>query len=314
GGAASAVLLLFPEYILSRNDRVSQTFLPTTLFVMHANLIRDQMADDLEHNAKVPYSRDWLRRVEAALSAEVSKFGSHYKTLGFDPDYLMYNHTSIAAQLRNEFGNDVSGLCRFYRFYYWRIWQHRPVFVVKKIVRQLRIFYAPKCGAYKSRKLFSLGDEYKRGVASLSFEWYRKIWMAYPPAVEFMDRTQPLAESRPVLQQRAYIRKPLDILAATYLPLLLITLGFGATILLQARHRSCLGWLTASVLFAYAYSLASCLEVATIHSLEIPRYMTVQIYLAILAQFLALWLVFEFALEMLVHAKITLPPHSALNR
>jgi len=105
-----------PEYFLSRNDEVSQTWLPTTLFVIHADLIRDQMAEDLERNARLPYSLEWLRRVQAALSAEISKSGKHYKTLGFDPDYLMYNPTSIVRQLRKEFGNDVSALCTFYRF------------------------------------------------------------------------------------------------------------------------------------------------------------------------------------------------------
>src|SRR5437762_13571413 len=80
----------------------------------------------------------------------------------------MYNHSAIAAPLRKEFGNDVSALCGFYRFYYLRIWQHRPVGVLEKIGRQLAIFYLPKCGAYKSRNLVSLTNEYRRGVASLS--------------------------------------------------------------------------------------------------------------------------------------------------
>jgi hypothetical protein len=311
GGAASVLLLWFPEHFLSRNDKVSQTFLPTTLFVIHANLIRDQIADDLERNAKLPYSPEWLRRVHAALSTELSKPGHHYKTLGFDPDYLMYNRTSIAAQLRKEFGDDVSAVCRFYRFYYLRIWQYRPVRVLEKIVRQLAIFYVPKCGAYKSRNVVSLADEYRRGMASLSSEWHRKTWTAYPPALQFMDRTQLLTESSPVLRQPAYIGKLLDILAATYLPLLLITVGFGVTLLFHQRHRSRLGWLTVSVLFVYSYSLASCLEVATIQSLEIPRYMIVQMYFAILAQFLALWLIVEVVSKRFPHAEIT-SPHAAL--
>ena len=304
GTAASAVLLLIPEYFLSRNDEVSQTWLPTTLFVIHADLIRDQMAEDLERNARLPYSLEWLRHVQAALSAEISKSGKHYKTLGFDPDYLMYNPTSIVRQLRKEFGNDVSTLCTFYRFYYLRTWQYRPVRVLEKIVRQLAIFYVPECGAYKSRKLVSLADEYRRGMAALSSDSYRKTWTAYPPASQFMDRTQLLAKSNPVLRQPAYIGKLLGILAAIYLPLLLGTLGFGVTLLFQQRLRSRLGCYTASVLFVYSYSLVSCLEVATIHSLEIPRYMTVQMYFAILSQFLALWLISEVVLEFLPHAKV----------
>jgi len=130
GGAAVSVgLLLLPEHFLVRNKEVGECYLPTQLFVIHANLIRDQMADDLERGAKIPYPRQWLRRVYATLSAEIAKSSAagphYYSTLGFNPDYLMWNETSIAGQLRKEFGNNVSALCAFYRFCYWRIWRQR---------------------------------------------------------------------------------------------------------------------------------------------------------------------------------------------
>ena len=79
----------------------------------------------------------------------------------------MYDESSIVRQLQKEFGNNVSALCAFYRFYYWRIWRQRPLLVVKKIVRQMAIFYAPKCPAYRVRKSLSLTDEYNRSVTSL---------------------------------------------------------------------------------------------------------------------------------------------------
>ena len=300
GATVSAALLLLPEHFLSRNDEDSQTFLPTTLFVIHANLIRDQMADDLEHNAKVPYPREWLGRVHAALSAEIAKsfdaWPQHFSTLGFDPDYLRYNETSIVTQLHKEFGNNVSALCSFYRFYYWRIWRQRPLLVAKKIIRQMAIFYAPKCPAYRLGKFLSLTDEYNLRVSSLDIESYRKVWTAYPPAVDFMSRTDLLARSAPVVQQSAYIRRPLGILAATYLQLLLIALALSAAILLQERHRRRLGWLAALVVFMYSYGAVNCLEVAVIHSLENPRYMTVQMFFIILAQFLTFLLILEVLL------------------
>ena len=149
GAALSAALLLLPEHFLGRNHQASQTFLPTTLFVIHANLIRDQMADDLTRGAKVPYPREWLGHVQRALSDEIAKSVAArsriYSTIGFDPDYLWHGQTSIAAQLHKEFGNNVSALCAFYRFYYWRIWRERPLLVLKKIARQMAIFYAPIC-------------------------------------------------------------------------------------------------------------------------------------------------------------------------
>ena len=116
-------MLLGPEYVLSRRDDDSRTFLPTTLFVVHADLIRDQLGEDLKRGAKLPYPREWLARVHDRLSVEVAKSSAahptHYPSFGFCPDYLMYEETSIVAQLRQEFGGDVSGLCAFYRFCYW---------------------------------------------------------------------------------------------------------------------------------------------------------------------------------------------------
>jgi hypothetical protein len=304
--AASAALLLLPDYFLSRKNEASQTYLPLMLFAIHADLIRDQMAADLERNAKVPYPRDWLVRIQRALSNEIVNSSvpiRPHHSLGFDYDYLMKNRNSIAAQLRREFHGDVSALCAFYWFYYRRIWLQRPLFVVKRIAREMAIFYAPKCPVYRLTKFLPLANEYDRGVKSLVEGAYPKIWMAYPPAVEFVARTEVLARTAPVIQQPVYIRKPEFILALTYLIMFLIAFGLGAAVLLREQQRRRLGWLAALVLFAHAYIMASCLEVAVIASLEVQRKVTVQMLPAILAQFLALWFVLEFALEIRARAK-----------
>jgi hypothetical protein len=303
GAAVSAALLLLPEHFLNRKAGVSECFLPTTLFVIHANLIRDQMADDLERGAKVPYPREWLGQVHATLSAEIAKSSAtglgFYSTIGLNPDYLIWNETSIVKQLHREFGNNVAALCAFYRFYYWRIWRQRPLLVLKKIAREMAIFYAPKCPAYQLRKSLSLAYEYNRSVTSLGIERYRKFWTAYPAATDFMRRTELLARSAPVVQQSAYIRRPLGILAATYLILLLIALALSVAVLFQERLRRGLGWLAALVLFMYSYNAANCLEVAVLHSLGNPRYATAQMFFIILAQFLTILLILEVLLGSL---------------
>jgi len=302
GTAASAALLLLPEHFLSRNDEASQTFLPATLFMIHADLIRDQMADDIRRGASVPYPRQWLERVHGALDSEIEKsftaWPGHFSTLGFDPDYLKYNKSSIAMQLRREFGGNVPALCAFYRFYYRRIWQQRPLLVLKKIARQMAIFYAPICPVYNCGKSLSLTNAYNSGMVSLDIQSRRQIWAAYPPAVDFMSRTKSIAQSMPVIHQPLFVRMALSVTAGTYLPLLAIAAALGAVVLTQEKRRKRLGWLAAVVLLGYLYNVAACLEVAVIHSLEIGRYLTVQMFPAIFVQFLALWFVLEFALEM----------------
>jgi hypothetical protein len=307
GAAVSAALLLLPEHFLGRNDEGTQTLLPSNLFAIHADLIRDQMADDLRRGAKVPYPREWLGRVHGALSAEIEKsvaaWPGHFRTLGFDPNYLMYQEDSIAGQLRREFGGNVSALCTFYWFYYGRIWRERPLLVLKKITRQMAIFYRPVCPAYNPRKSWPLTDVYERSIFSLDSEPYRKIWAAYRPAVDFMNRTEVLAQSAPVIEQGAYIRKPLLVLAKTYMALLLIASALCAVVLTLERRRRRWGWLAALVLLGYLYNAAACLEVAVIHSLDDRRYITVQMFPTLLTQFFALWFVLEFALDMRARAK-----------
>lgn len=298
GAILSAALLLLHEHFFIHEHETGECYLPTQLFVIHANLIRDQMADDIERGAKVPYPREWLGRVYTTLNTEIVKSeaaGPHYySSLGFNPDYLMWNETSIVWQLRTESRNDVSALCGFYQFYYWRIWQQRPLLLVRKIVRQMAIFYAPQCPAYRLRKSLLLSDEYDRSATLM--ERLRHVWATYPPAIDFMNRTAVLARSAAAVQQSAYIRKAHQILAATYIAVLAAALALAIFVFTQAERRTSFGWLVALVLFLYAYTFANCLEVAIIHSLANPRYTTVQVFVTILAQFLTIILILEIVL------------------
>lgn len=303
----SAALLLLPEYVLSRHDEYGPMFLPTTLFVVHADLVRDQIAEDLARNRELRYSRSWLEHVHSLLSSAIMQSNSanaktgRYARLGFDPDDLRYKPNSVSEELRREFGNDATALCAFYGFYYWRIWQQRPVSMLRKIARQMAVFYAPKCPAYSVVKSLPLAREYERGVASL--EWFRETWASYRPAVAFMDRTRVLARNAPIIQQSVYIRRPLTVLAETYRPLLLAALAIAAVVLCRPTYRRSLGCLATLVLFAYLYNFASCLEVAIVQSLEVGRFVTVQVFFTILAQFLSIWFTFEFAAYLLQSSK-----------
>jgi len=300
--AVTAALVLWPERILSRKDAESQTFLPTMLFVIHADLIRDQMAEDLKENAHLPYSREWLERVYAALNSEIGKsqtnYPGHYPSLKFNPEYLWFDPSSITTQLRREFGGNVSALCDFYRFYYWRTWQRRPFRALQKVARQFSIYYYPNCPAYAPMKIWPLMDVYERAVTSLDSEDYRKIARSLPALTDFMQRTKSLAENAPATKQQGLLRHVLADLAVSYLSLLLLALILSAIIFWkQARWRR-LRWLAAFVLFGSAYNAASCLEVAIVNSLEVHRYITVQLYATLLTQFLAFWLILEFALDI----------------
>jgi hypothetical protein len=305
--ALTAILVLWPERILSRKDRMSQTFLPTMLFVIHADLIRDQMAEDLKNNAQLPYPREWLEHVYTALNREIAKsqakYPGHYPSLNFDPEYLWFEPDSIAAQLTREFGNNISARCAFYRFYYWRTWQHRPLRALQKVARQFSIYYFPRCPAYTPMKIWPLVDVYERAVPSLEVGEYRKIAQSFPPFSEFMRRTKSLAQNAPVTEQPRLIRVALTTLAVNYLRLVLLALTLSAVIFWRRARWQRLRWLAGLVLFGCAYNAAGCLAVAIANSLEVHRYITVQMYATLLTQFLTLWLILEFALDIRQHRR-----------
>lgn len=298
-------LLLWPEHVLSRKDEESQTFLPTMLFVIHADLIRDQMAEDLRENASVPYSREWVEHVYTLLNTEIAKSQAknpgHYRSLNFDPEYLWFDPSSISTQLRLEFGRNVSGLCAFYRFYYWRTWQHRPLRALAKVARQFSTYYFPNCPAYNSSKFWSLTQLYQRAATSLARKDYRKIEPSLPALADFVQRTKSLAQNAPASEQPRLLRVALTALAVTFLPLLVVAVILSAFVFSRSPGWQHLRWLAFFVLFGCAYNAASCLEVAIVNSLEIHRYITVLIYATLLTQFLALWLILEFALDRRQH-------------
>ena len=73
GIALSAAMIAVPEHFLSRGDERSKLFLPTNLFVVHADLIRDQLADDVAKGAVLPYQPERGRRgIEISVSGVFS--------------------------------------------------------------------------------------------------------------------------------------------------------------------------------------------------------------------------------------------------
>jgi hypothetical protein len=139
-----------------------------------------------------------------------------------------------------------------------------------------------------------LTELYQRGVSSLNRPNHPEVWKHYPPAVEFMSRAESLAQNAPPIMQPRFLRRALTFLARGYLPLLLISLIIAIAVFLRRDFRRRLGWLAALTLFAFSYNAAACLEVAILNSLEVPRYLWVQMLFTLLAELLAIWLLLEF--------------------
>ena len=296
GIAFSAALIAVPEHFLSRGDDRSQLFLPTNLFVVHADLIRDQLADDVATGANLPYPRERLDKIQKQLALEIEKSavaeGSHFPSLGFSPDYLMYTATSIAEQVAQEFNYDIPAITSFYNFCYWRTWQQRPGAMLKKIGRQFALFYAPISPVYDRRKFIPLAIVYEISAHSFDRESYREVLSAYPGTLDFIRRSASLGETAPPVQQARLIHKLVVFLARSYLTLLGLTFVIAAACF-RTDFRKTLGALAALTLLVFAYNAAACLEVAIMQVFDGPRYSTVQFCFTVFAEFLALRLVLE---------------------
>jgi hypothetical protein len=302
GAVAGLALLILPERLLAYRDDVARAYVPTLLFVGHADIIRDQMATDLADSARLPYGREWLGRIHAVLSNEIQKSfeanPGHYPSLGFDPEYLIYQEDSIDAELRREFRNDIEKLCTFYRFYYGRSLLKQPMRVLAKIGRQMLLFYVPRCGAYNSAKHLFLSADYDASASEMNTALVRPLFSEYKPAIDFSHRSEAIAREQKQLEQHAYIRRPLLALAQSYSAFLIAALLLSAIVLSRISLRRQLGGLAVLVLLSYWYNFATCFETAALNSLEVYRYMTVQLIFTILAQFLTLLLGFELLLAM----------------
>jgi hypothetical protein len=200
-------------------------------------------------------------------------------------------------------------LGRFYRFYYMRALLHQPLRMATRTGRQIAIFYFPKCGAYSLQKSQDLQREYQAGVRVMDGlrVWEISNFAKFQPALESLGRATLLARESHSLTQSGWVNRTLFALAKTYFAGLCIALLLAIAVSSRATLRHRLGWLAAAVLFSYAYSFAVCFEIALVNSLDVHRYMTVQVIVALFAQFLALLFILEFTLEIRDRAKTSLP-------
>jgi hypothetical protein len=93
------IAITLTEHHVRRNDPAVKTFLPVTLFAIHAKIIHGQMLVDLSRDDTDGYSREWLRVACDDLGREIQRthelYPRPFPRLGFQPDYLHYGADSL---------------------------------------------------------------------------------------------------------------------------------------------------------------------------------------------------------------------------
>ncbi len=296
--AISVTALLFlPEQALQRSDPTSKTFLPTTLFVVHANIIRDQMALDIKTEAKTPFPPQLLQKAYQLLDQEIklSKQTGRYTSLGFDPDYLMYNDSfdrKFAVDFKSQ--DPSESQVKFYDYYFFRTWTHQPGRMLKKVAQQLSILYnnIHKASPYKIEDRTELSADYSAN-SDLFKTRTSFLQTQYQPLKQFISSSTHLTNTRSQITQPRAVSWINRFLARTFTLSILLALALSVIVAKNPALRTNYGWFLATILLLFSYSFANSLGIAIIHTLEITRYLTNQVVYCLLPQCLTLFLTVE---------------------
>jgi hypothetical protein len=300
-GLCVALFLFLPERSFSSGDDLGRTFLPTTLFVIHADIIRDQISTDLRNGAKTPYPGKLLERINALLVREIelSKGTGRYNSLGFDPDYLMYED-SFDRKIGTLLGpqDTRENKIRFYYYYFFRAWTHQPDRMLEKVLRQISILYNSigKASPYKRDVELALGENYQSNCAILDSDRILS-GIRYGPLETFILKSKALASAERRLLQPGPVSWVNAALGRTFSASILLMLMLLVVSLKYSFLRYKYGFFAATVMLLYTYSFANSLGIAIIHSLAITRYLTNQLIFCLLPQCMTMLLTAEIFMQ-----------------
>jgi len=302
---AAWLFLWIPEGIYASGDPRAQTFLPASLFTIHATQIRSQMALDLEHaSPEVPYFHQELQAIADLLDKEIETsrptVRHGFASLGFNPDYLLYED-SFCRKLVHIFP-ERRQRADFYRFYFRRTWREQPGLMLHKVTSQLGLFYNLDCPVYE-QKVSTIDRNYRDTYAFLTDSSRFPLVSRVPAAAQYVAALPHLADTHTLTIQPKAFKTLLPFFARSYLPGLLLGLAAMAWLLAETDIRAACGWFAALVALGYAYNLGNNLAIAFFHTLGIGRYSHVQLAVTLLTQGLSLWLVIEVAARKFSRAR-----------
>jgi hypothetical protein len=292
GAIIAGLVFIIPEHLLARGDRVSKMFLPQTLFFVHAEIIRGQIGEDLGDGMPGAFPRPWLQTAYDELGTEIARAQApspeQFSLLGFNPDYLMNGADAIFTRWLHQLGNDEE-LRRFLNYYYWRALRHRPISFVAKISRQIGVFYSWKCPAFLAyRRIPLVAWHYMRSLAVLKDPENGEQLERVPAGRALLVQTEEICARENIFNSGKRLHFFHELLARTYLPVLFISTGLALWIVF-VRKRPHRGRFPAFlVLFLFLTNFANVLAISAVHSMEVPRYATVQFAAALFAQLWAI--------------------------
>lgn len=268
-----ALTLWLPPKLFLIRDSTSVTFLPETLFCIHAPLIVHRLEARL---ATLPDSDAGKARLSAFLNVvkkdlEASRHvRGAYEKLGFDPDYLMYS-SELISTIRDYSGGDDQKFRTFCIHSYVEAVIYDPAGYAQKVLSQAGHFFPPAPKDFLANGL-DIGKAYKDSVSVIRPEYLTRFhgkvqqmflqYVADETAVSSHDLM--LGKSRDIRELRKQ-------LSAVTLPLEFLFLA-GLLGAILWRPLSGLRMSGVVVLLIFSAPLGNAMTVCLIHALDIERY------------------------------------------
>lgn len=301
--ALTAYLLIWlPEKRFAVVDPSSETFLPESIFSIHAVIIRDQMADDVAHpDPAVPYSHEklatTLSELDQGIAAAREQSPRHFESLGYDADFLLY-HQPFFDQVAQAEHYDWKSILGFYRYYYNRTWKKRPGAMLHKVGKQLGLFYNFDCPAYCDKK-FDLRRTYERSLFVLSDPGIQNELRQWPPAVHWQEQQAALRNANGFIDMNKMLRRFINWLGNSYLIGLIGFLLALPWVTFHRRWRRAFGVAAAALVVGYAFNFGNNLGIAVMHTLEVSRYTYVQFCTTVWTEMLTFVFLIELGIDLI---------------
>jgi hypothetical protein len=302
------VALTLTEHHLRRNDQAVKTFLPETLFVIHANIIQAQMAADLRNGKTDIYPREWLQVASDDLKKEIERTQNLHPlpVLGFQPNSLMNGSDSLLSDWRRQL--DEEAFLRFLQYWYWHSIVGRPLAFAEKIARQLGVFYSTNCPAFQIYKTLPLSSgAYAASFSAASDSQTSRLLLGCKAGLDFLERTNKLRFADVVIRQEKLVRAWNVLCARTYLAIFLLSVPLAGWFLFKRGGAEHSRWPPFLVVFLYSANFGNVLGLSVVHTMEVDRYSMVLFITALLAQLYAIRWLLEIALARLSETHLQCP-------
>jgi hypothetical protein len=269
GGAAAFVLLFsLPKWLGFQKD--SQLFLPFTLVSIHAEQILQTRPDVVSpgtHNSGLPDQTFYEELAKAYWPAKENP--DHYGALGFDPDYIQYRSGFFSTVMQKEAWSEREMAAACYSAYF-RAWLHAPSSMLKKVGKQLRLFFFPRAGDfYRTTQSVDLNNELTTSRPFLpDSELSPDVQKAYQLYRQKLER--PEGNSSNPLSFKVLARFAHYIAWSTvWLQVVFVAVLVTVCLSRKGRNFRLAGLVILAVLAA---TYGNALTIAVVHSLDVVRY------------------------------------------